>query len=418
MSVKFDDFFTPISDSKNPDVEFDDFFTPVKEQSRLKSLGSALAKGVIKGAQSISPLPKLGPVPEKLGLRVTEEMLPSKKELPEELLERGGKLATFLASGEGGLVSKGARAGIGAVLGQTTKELGGGQIAQDIAELGSMGLPDISKAVPVKKAQERVVSFLRGKGFSENEITPLLQSPKKLARFAKFASKGEKTNKLMRDIYGKFDNVYSSIRDEGGKLGGLKDKQIDSFLDEFQTQMDKIPKFYKRQIKEEVDDLLNSELKFNDFMDFDQAVNARIKGIEGGKAVLGTLKKATGNSKKAISPELSNDLNLANELYGKRADVSKHLRTKEIDDLLDLGEIGGLLGGIADQNAGLIAKVLGVTGARKLSQEILINPRLQNISKRMFNAIKKNKIPVAQKLYEIFKEEAIKKDKKFEEILL
>ena len=417
MTITFDDFFSPVTDTSGSDQiqgistgkeNFDDFFSPVKEVSRTRSLLSAFPKGIIKAAQSISPLPNFGPVPEELGAKVTEQFLPTKKKLPEELLERGGKLATYLAGGEGGIASKILRTGAGTLAGQATKELGGGKLAQDIAELSSMSLPDLSKNIPAKKSQERVLSFLRGKGFSENEIAPLLQSPKSLARFANFASKGEKTNKLMRDTYQKFENVYSSIRDEGSRLPGLSEKNYNNFSVDFNEKLSKIPKMYRRLMKEEIEDLENSAHTFSDFIDFNQAVNARIKGVSGGKAALGILKGPIEKAQKLLSPELANDYQLANDLYRKRIDVANHLKTNQIADILDLGEIAGAAGAIADQNLGMLTKVLGVTQARKVARELLINPRLQNISLRMLNAAKKNKIPELQKIYESFKKESPK----------
>lgn len=412
--MSFPEFGEIVEKSSGYFPEFGEVVQPI---SRGRSLASAFPKGVIKALGSISPLPKTGPVPEKLGHAVTEQFLPTQEKAPEQFLERAGKLSTFLAGGEGTLASKGLRTGAGALFGQGVKEVGGGELAQDIAELGAMSLPDLAKSIPAKKAQERILGFLRKKGFTENEITPLVQDPKKLSRYAKFASKGEKTNKLMRDIYGKFDNVYSSIRQEAESLSGLSGSQTNDFIAEFQKKMDRIPKFYKRQIKEEIEDLVNSEMKFNDFMDFDQAVNARIGGVTGGKAILGTLKEATANAKKSISPELFNDNSLANELYGKRINVTDHLRTRQIDDLIDLGEAGSLLAGLADQNLGIISKVLGISGGRLLAREMLINPKLQNVSLRILHSLKKNKLPVAFKLYDIFRDEAIKKNKELQKVL-
>lgn len=407
MSVQVDDFFTPLPEGSQASSQApqDDFFTPVKEPSRARSLLGAFPKGVLQAVQSINPFQPPGPISGKGAEKAIERIFPTQEKLPEQLLQRGGKLATFLAGGRGSLVGKAARAGVGALAGQTVKELGGGEIAQDIAELSSMALPDLAKQIPAKQAQQRVVNFLRQKGFTENEITPLLQSPKKLARYAKFATKSEKTNKLMRDIYGKFDNVYSSIREQGQNLPGLTTEQLSKFEGEFQKTLDKIPKYYRKKMTEEIADLNNSPMKFSDFIDFYQAINAEIGPVKGGRAVLGTLKAPIENAMKELSPELAKDYQLANELYGKRIDVTKHLRTSQIDDLIDLGEAGALIGGIADQNLGLIGKVLGISGARRLAREMLINPRLQNKSLRMLEAVKKNHLPLAIKLYESFKED-------------
>lgn len=402
---RFKEFGKVVETAPEQKTAFKEFGTPYEEPSRTRSLLSAVPKGIIKAARSISPLPSTGPIPEKLAERLTEQFLPTQEKLPEELLERTGKLAAYSAGGAGSLAGKAIRAGTGALLGQTTKELGGGEVAQNIAELASLGFPGLTKDMPIKKAQERVVGFLKEKGFTPNEITPLLQSPRKLARLAKFASKGEKTNKLMRDTYQKFDNVYSGIRDEGTNLPGLSGEKYDRFVSDFDAKLDRIPKFYRRLMKEEIEDLRNSPHTFSDLVDFNQAVNARVGGVTGGKAWLGTLKEPIEKGLNLIDPQLASDYKLANSLYAKRAEVAKHLRTKEIDDLISLGEAGAVIAGIADQNMGVLSKGMSTIGARVLAREMLINPRLQNISLRMEKAIKNNAFPIAKKLYDEFKEE-------------
>lgn len=403
-----------------PDGYVPDFGEPVDLPSRTRSILSAPIKGAIKGARSqskISPFHQVGAIKDPQAEELMEKFLPTQEGFVEGALEKGAEIGTsFLTGGPGGLLRKGITSLLGGVASETTKQLGGGEIAQDIAALSTMSLPDLAKNIPAKKAQERVISFLRKKGFTENEITPLIQSPEKLSKMASFASKGEKTNQLMRDIYGKMGTVYEGIRNEGTNLPGLGREAADEFTTKFNSQLNKIPKFYKRQIKEEIEDLMNSEMKFSDFIDFDQAVNARIKGVSGGKAILGTLKKATAEAKQAISPELANDLSLANELYGKGVDVSKHLRTKEIEELFDLGEKVALISSIADQNVGLLTKVLGIGGARKIATELLTNPRLQNINKRMLKSIKDNRLPETMKLFEVFRKEAIKSNPELEEL--
>ena len=402
---KFKEFGTLIDAAPKQKPEFKEFGTPYEEPSRLRSLASAFPKGVVKAARNLSPLPNLGPIPDKLAEKLTEQFLPTQEKAPEEILERAGKLATYTAGGGGSLLGKGIRAGAGTLLGQATKELGGGETAQNIAELVSLGFPGLSKDMPIKKAQEKVVSFLKEKGFTPNEITPLLQSPKKLSRLAKFASKGEKTNQLMRDTYQKFDNVYGSIREEGSKLPGLSGEKYDKFVSDFDAKLDKIPKFYRRLMKEEIEDLRNSPHAFSDLMDFKQAVNARVGGVSGGKAWLGTLKEPIRKGLDLIDPKLASDYKLADQLYSKTADVSKHLRTKEIEDLVSMGEAWTTVAGVADQNMGTLRKVMTAVAARALAREMLINPKLQNISMRMNKAIKHNAFPIAKKLYEEFKQE-------------
>lgn len=417
MSSKLDDFFTPTEVNPTTGAPFqtkDDFFTPLKQPSRLRSLLSAFPKGFIKGmreAGSLSPLSLGSSIPKKLGEKATEEILPTQRKVTEEFLERTGKLGAFLSGGEGSLASKGLRALAGAFAGQSLKQLDAPELVQDIAELSSMSLPELSKNIPARASQKRVIDFLRRKGFTEREITPLIQSPEKLSRYASFAQRGRKTDRLMKDIYSRFDQVYEGIREQGKNLQSLPKENINSFLDDFQKSISEIRPRFRKLIQPDIEDLLNSDMKFNDFVDFFQDVNAVVKGQEGGKAVIGKLKQPILNAQRAINPELTEEFQLANELYGKRANVVKALKPNQIDSLLDMGETVGLAAGIADQNLNIIKKTLGSVGARHLAREMLINSKLQNLSNRMLNAFLQNKIPIALKLYNLFKKELESKEK-------
>jgi hypothetical protein len=60
------------------------------------------------------------------------------------------------------------------------------------------------------------------------------------------------------------------------------------------------------------------------------------------------------------------------------------------------------------------ARVLGVEGARRLASEMLINPRLQNLSQKMSNAILNNKVAIARKLQDQIQKELEALDLKLE----
>lgn len=399
-------------------TEFKEFGEKVEPPSRLRSLISAPIKGLIKGTQeltSLSPFASTGPIPKQLGERILEEFLPTEEKLPEEFLERAGRLAPSLAGGGEGLLAKGARAAAGSALGMASEKLGAPEWIQSLTEGAALGIPSLSKKIPLKSDQIKKINFLRSKGFTENEISPFLKSEESLDRLASFARKGKKVSKLSKNIYSKLGGIYEGIKEEAAQSPSniLPEKEVNSFLDEMQSLTKDISPRFRRLIKEDVNDLLNSDLTFNDFTNFYHDINANIGSQTGGKAVLGRFKEPVNKVLSKINPELAEEFYLTNEFYGKGMNILKHLKPKEIEALIDAGELYTLAGGIADQNFPLIKKVLGLTGARTIAREMMINPRLQNISQRMLDSIKNNKTATAIKLFEILKKDLSKESIEF-----
>lgn len=146
MTTKFDwskfEEEAPSSDSKFDWSKFE------KEgPSRTRSLVSAPIKGILKGAKDINPLLPNGPIPKKLMDRAFEEVLPTQDQPAERLLERGGKLAPVVALGPEGIGLKALQLAGGTLFGEAAKEMGFGELGQDIAELGGIGAAQLAKGI-------------------------------------------------------------------------------------------------------------------------------------------------------------------------------------------------------------------------------------------------------------------------------
>src|SRR5579863_1512930 len=145
-----------------------------KDVSRAQSLASAPVKGLIKGAARFSPLPNFGPISNKLGERITEQMLPTREGGLEDVLEFAGENAPAAAMGPGGIVRKGAQALAGGLAKKGAKELNLPEWAQDIVGAAGMVGPDAikagaSKALRPASKQAKIVDFLKGHGLSEKD---------------------------------------------------------------------------------------------------------------------------------------------------------------------------------------------------------------------------------------------------------
>lgn len=313
------------------------------------------------------------------------------KDLPERWLQRAGE-----AVGGGAALGGGAKTLLallaGATAGEGAKELGFPEPVADVIDIGTTLIAGKrpNKGLS-KKGKDKLISSLKSKGFSDKEITPLLQDEKKLRRLGKIAKADPKTEKTLKEIKDKLGSLYENVKEEGGKLKGLNMDQYDSFQDSLKETLDKIRPGYRRLIKDELSDLSNSEHSIKDLIDFYQDINMKVKGVEGGKAVLNKLKGPVLDAISEISPKAAEDFKLTNELYSKLSKVKYALKPSRFDELYSLGKIYGLGAGLATGNLGALKKVLSYGAARKLATQMLVNPKLQGLSSKIGAQIKQGK---------------------------
>jgi hypothetical protein len=403
--------FRPIEDTK-ADPFSDLGFKPFKTPSRTRSLINAPIRGLIEGGKeftSLNPLALRGPISEEMEKKLLEEFLPVQDKATEKYLQRAGRVGTYFIGGPEGALAKAGRTAAGAGIGQLLEALGAPKWLQSIGEVSSGAIPSLGKKIPVKEGQKKVAEFLRNKGLSEQDVGLLIQDPKKLARFSKFAQKGQKTHEAINSLHESLGTLYEDLGSKSKSLGSLPERSQLNYIDNIEEFLKKRPSKIRNLVKEDLRDLYNSSFSVEDLINFDQDVNATIGNEIGGKAVLGKLKEFTADAINKISPEAAEEYKLIKDLYSKKSKVAKSLRPKDFDQLVNAGEIYGIIKGAVGGDLGLLKSILGVTGAKHLAREILINPRLQNISKRISQSIKSNKLPMARKLSNEFLEEAKKK---------
>lgn len=417
MSASFDDLFSQVeneykSSPKQSSSNFDEIFSQVEENqpSKLRSLASAPLKGLIKGAAKFSPLPSFGPVPHDLGVRITEQLLPTRKGDTEDVLEFAGENLPAVALGEGGLAKKGLQALTGGLAKKVGKDLDLPEWAQELLGSAGMAGPDIASAfkgkslLPAPK-QKNMVEFLRSKGLSDADITPIIQDKGKLSFFSKAARKFEKRDPLIKGIQEKVGGIYEGIRESGKKAGYLEGKELVDFEKAFHDKLQKVPRMYRGLVQKEVDDLMRNPIDFTELHDFKKAINAIVGDVEGGKAAVGILKEPIEKAQSKMNPSLYSDLKKTDKAYSQLMDFTDKMTKKDIDNLISMGEAGGLLYGALTLNP----KTLGLLGAKMaakpIARKFLIEPKFQNIHRKMWNEFLKGKIPQALKLAEIIKKE-------------
>ncbi len=260
--------------------------------------------------------------------------------------------------------------------------------------LFSLGIPlgpvvQTVKGLVPKKAQEKLFEFLKDHGFSDKEITPFLQSKKKWAFLKKLAKKNEKTATLVKNIEKRAGGIYETLKAQGASEPGLNSAQYDRFVEAIGKAKKTIPLVFREKASKDIAELLNSRMNNSDFIEFVVNINARIGSKKGGPAAIGRLKKPALEFMKELNPQLASDYKLASKLYGQGKKIAGDLLPKHFDEFIEAGEIFGVASGIVTGNISLLTKALGMVGARAVAREMLINPKLQNISKKIFTNMDK-----------------------------
>lgn len=391
--------------------------------SRTRSLVSAPVKGAVKGAHNLASLSD--PFKALLGLnemtslqkKALEMALPTQDNPLEKGLERAGKIAVSAIGGPESLLARGARTAAGAALGQVAEESGAPEWAQSLAELLAFVSPKPGKGLLPKKSQTEAVEFLRSKGLTDQEITPLLKSEKRIRTLGRLSKKGDKTETLTKGISNKLGESYDILKNQGSDKF-LKGNDIIQFDDKLSDTLNKIRPRFARLIEKDVEALRNKGISQKNLIDFYQDINDIVGAEKGGKAVLGTLKAPIMEGLQKIDPKAAKEFSKLNEFYAKKAVLSKALKPDMIDNWLRKGKVYASIAGLATGNLAFLKGALGQEIGSRIFRELLINPRLQNLSDQMLKAIKNNKIPVALETYKAFQKELNKTNPKLVKNLL
>ena len=339
-----------------------------------------------------------------------EKVLPTQEKPLEKGLEKAGRLGVSAIGGPESLLAKGARVGAGALGSQLAEEAGAPEELQSLIELAAFMSPKFGKNLVPRKSQKEAVDFLRQQGLTDKEITPLIRKENFLNRtLSRIASKGKKTEKLGEATKSKLGAGFDVLKEEGAEKF-IKGSDAVAFDDKISDVIGKINPRFGRLIEKDVEALRNKGVSQKNIIDFWQDINAIVKKEEGGKAVLGILKKPLLEGLEKIDPEAAKKFVNLNNFYAKSQRFQKSLKPGLTEKLLTGGKYLGLIGSIATLNFGFLPKIIGVESARALSRELLINPRLQNLSLQITKSLAGNKLPVALRTYRMFVDELRKKD--------
>lgn len=372
-----------------------------------KSLGNTLLKGGIEGinklGESVSPsgqLPELlqqQQTPQQNISQVLNEYLPSNDNYIENSLRRGLKEApSMLAFPTGGSLPRTIAAGFA---GEGAKELGLPEWAQTAAEITALIGPDITKKLLATGENKQLIEFMRNRGMTDEQIAPLIQSEFKQKWLSKLTPKGEPTQQIIKGAKEGLGNIYETIKSHPDAAIEITEKQNGKLINGVMDAFSGMDRETQAKILPDLNDLLNNKISTNSLMNFWKDINKKYKL---GKEELNLLKKPLLGAIESVSPELAKDFTTVNSLYGKYASIAKKLKPNIADNIVSAAEAlglgGGLIKGLFFGDFSYFTGVAAEQAVRHLAKEMLLNPKFQQLSRKMVVALNQNKGPLAQKL--------------------
>ena len=391
---------------------------PFKEENLpwYQSYPNALIRGLSEGVIGFGEMLSGGGAPWEQQQRqemkedrqgLYNEYLPKNKGYGEGAVERAGKVFPMLATGGGGIVGIATKSALSGAAGQGAEQIGLGPTGQAIAEMAPLLAPDLKSKIPTKfdwknlipkksVEQENIAEFARRNGMTEKELA-LGLSEREPRLVEELASKGGKTVKAFDNTKQALGRIWNTLTNSEAAQKPMRGAESSHFINGLMKRMDKLPNASRDMIQKDMQDLIKSDMKGSDIINFWQDVNYH---IQKGEKNLGILKEDLSKALHHISPELANDFKMTNQLYGNYASLANRMGPDIAEKLIKAGEAGIFVSGITTGNYPLIKSVLGAVGARKLAAEMVINPRLQNMSTRFMHSLKENNPAIAKKWFD------------------
>jgi hypothetical protein len=351
----------------------------------------SVLKGVSKAIQKL-PHAQLGPVSSDASQKLLEEVFPTPKEglypYVESISEGAAEGAKY---GPFGAIA----GGIGSGLEELAKQQNAPQWVQTLAGIAPWLFT--KKGLIPKKNQKEVVKFLKKEGFSDSEITPLIQEDRKLSWFSKLGKRGFRVQNRLDQIKNKFDESYDLFRQKGKSLE-LPRKNVSKFENIFEEAWEDLPTDQRKILSDLKQDLMGKPITRASLRDFYHAANRS----RADKGIIRNLKDKIYEGMDLIDPSAGKDFKMLNELNEKKYKVFEKLKPSQLDRLMSVAEFATGMKYLSVGDWKGLAGVVGEISARQLLSEMLINPYLQNISNRMGVALAKNQIPIYEKLKDKF----------------
>lgn len=293
----------------------------------------------------------------------------------------------------GGFLEPLLREGMGLAGKETAKAFGAGETGQAVADIVGSLAPIPRAGVKAPKQLQEGVDLLKKAGRTAEDITPLIAGEKRTAPLlAKVASKGERTQESLRTAKEAIGDVLTHVETRPEAKQAINPKTYNNLIEKIEKRFEKLDSKDLNAIKEDYGRFLETPGTSEDLIRFYRNINK--KGREG----LGILKGPIQEALSQTNKELGKDFKLANDLYSKYKKISTRLKPSLANDIIEASIPIQFLGGFITGNSPLMVAAIGEAAAKKVSQQMLTNPRYQNLASKMVSSFNSGQIKAAEKI--------------------
>lgn len=410
---------------KAPKPKDNSFFNTVKDYAKTALKGSA--EGLSRLGQAMGPLeehPKIKEGKFEPGRSKSQQLeqqtetldalLPTDEGYVQSSLRRGLREVPTVLAMPGSSLATLPRAIAAGFLGEGAKELGAPEWAQTAAELTAYIGPDITKKLLSTGKNKELIDAAKKLGISDEALTPLLQSEFKQKWLTKLSPRRGATQKALEKSKGELGEAYTSIQKSPEALGQLGTEESVGLIDKIDKALFDMPSGVRDKIKQDLKDFYGKEITGDSIINLWKDIN---HNLGPNSKQLSLLKEPLKQALQQVSPEMAKDFGVINDLFSKYYKISKRLEPNLMTDIIGASEALGFLASLTTGYYPVLFKIAGEKTARKLAQQMLINPRFQQISNKMVEAINQNKLPIAKKLSDLFAHEVRKTSPEMAETL-
>lgn len=307
----------------------------------------------------------------------------------------------------GGKVAAGAaiRDLFGLAAKKTSEKLGAGEGVQNIVDLLASVTPVPSKFKPSGRKlpisgkgaatnQEELYQFGRSLGLSDAELVPLMQDGTTQEILGRIVQGSRSAQKKLDSAGRAAGRIFDHLGAQENALKLLSPQQQATFVQELQQAGQKLSADARKLIAADVDLFTRRPLTGESIMRFWADINKKITK----EAKIGLLKEPLLNALQSLDPSLARDFQLANTLFSNYAKLNKLMKPTKITQYFLAGERVGALGAALMGNFMPLVGALGIEGGRKVAEQLLLNPKFQNLSKQLITNLNNNKLSAAKKV--------------------
>jgi hypothetical protein len=382
----------------------------------LESVARSTVKGTIEGlsrfGQNLSgnrptePKFKEGKfIPGKTGEQQLKEqsenldkLIPNEEKFVQKSVRRGLQQAPTALSFPGSKLNNLPRSIAAGFMGEGAKELGLPEWAQAAAEITAYAGPDITKKLLTSGKDKEIIQFAKQMGMDDKQIAPLLNTDFKIKWLSKISPKKGATEEALKETKGAIDKVYGTIQNSSHAAQEITEKSNGSLINGLYEKLAEMPGEVRKLIDTDLGDLLDNKITGKSLINFWKDINSKFSKD---KKILSTLKEPIRDALKSISPELSQDFELANKLYTKFHPLAKKLKPDLASQIIGAAEYSGGVGTLIGAAMGNYTPLIGLVGAsaaRKIAQQMIINPNFQQLPQKIALAANQNKPILVKKL--------------------